>query len=153
MFEGTIVGLPRSRTFWFSQLLTYGDNFCYHCYPIYDKTIPEGKRLFNSTCYPYEGISGKLVIIERPVPEAVDSFMKFALNTPKNFEKKLHRYAVNMSRELRQARGLHIKYNEINERLPEILDYLDVNLPDEWVDKCLKMNMQTPDNDMSFYIS
>jgi hypothetical protein len=145
MFQGTVVGLPRSRTYWFSQLLTYGDNHCFHCYPIYDKEVPEGKVLFNSTCYPYEGIEGKLVIIERDVPEAVSSFMKFAENTPKHFDKKLHRYAVRMSRELRQAKGLHIKYNEINERLPEILDYLNVNLPDEWVAKCLDTNMQSPD--------
>jgi len=146
MFEGTIVGLPRSRTFWFSQLLTQGNNYCFHCYPIYDKTIPEGKRLFNSTCYPYDGIAGKLVIIERPVPEAVDSFMKYAQNAPKNFDKKLYRAAVGISKELRQARGLHIKYNEINERLPDILDYLDVSLPDEWITHCLNTNMQSPDN-------
>jgi hypothetical protein len=51
-----------------------------------------------------------------------------------------------MSKELRQAKGLHIKYNEINERLPEILDYLNLSLPDEWVASCLKTNLQSPDN-------
>jgi hypothetical protein len=150
MFEATIIGLPRSRTFWFSQLLTHGDSKCFHCYPMYDNEIPEGKRLFNSTCHPYEGIEGKLVIIERPVPEAYESFMKFAHNMPKNFDKRYYRAIVRQFHFLQSLKGLHVKYDQINDRIDEILAYIGVDLPKEWIEQCLNTNMQTGDNDMNF---
>jgi hypothetical protein len=153
VIEATIIGLPRSRTFWFSQLLTHGDNHCFHCFPVYDSDAPKGKRLFNSTCYPYDGISGKLVIIERSVCDAHESFMRFGNNIPKGFGKKYHRALVNQFRFLQSLKGLHVKYDEINDRIGEILAYLGVTLPIEWIQQCLSTNMQTSDNDFSPYLS
>jgi len=133
MIESTIIGLPRSRTFWFSQLLTHGDNHCFHCYPMYGDAIPIDKRLFNSTCHPSEGIIGKLVVIERPVPEAFESFMAFGQNLPKNFDRRYYRALVRQHKFIRSLSGFHVKYAEINDRLDEILAYIGVTLPKRWI--------------------
>ena len=150
MIRSTLVGLPRSRTYWFSQLLTYQDYHCFHCYPYYKVEVPEGKILLNSTCVPYSGIGGDPVIIERDLEESVDSFLKF-IKVPMSqlAIESMYTHTMAALDELRAKPHLDVKYEDIDDRLEEILAYMGVELPASRVLEFQKINLQTSDDGSS----
>lgn len=143
-FEGSIVGLPRSRTYWFSRLLTHGDIHCFHDYHSYEYDIPPDKRLFNSSCSPWNKQTGRLVIVHRDRDEAEASFKQFQNDTIPDIEVTR---AFNLGAAiLPKWSGLHVAYNDINDRIYEILLHIGVSFPSWWVDSMLTHNLQSTDN-------
>lgn len=84
-----IYSLPRCRTYWLSEFLTYGDWKCHHEYAIYLRTVQDMADFFNR---PNTGTvetaaaqgfylinhyqpNIKSVVIRRPVQEAIDHMM------------------------------------------------------------------------------
>lgn len=142
--EGTVVGLPRSRTFWFSQLLTYGTYFCYHDYYSYKyPEPPDGKFIYNSTPNPYTPMDGKVVIIERDWFEAEDAFYRFIGRVAPIGYRGLFEDWLLL---LKKKQGLHVSYEDIDERIDEILAYLEIDLPRAWIDYLTTKNLQSTDD-------
>jgi len=116
-----ITGLPRSRTAWFAAYLTQGDVLCYH-EAFYNNLPLEGAPYVGTADCGYAlkdwGIGEhKLVVIHRE-PESVASSMR-AIGLEDRFG-----YLPVLAEKLYKLDGLHVDFNEINERLEEIHDYL-----------------------------
>lgn len=89
-----IYALPRSRTAWLSNFLTYGDWTCHHEHAIFMRSIGDIKDFFshpNIGCAETAAVAGrhlihsvcpniKEVVILRPVDEVVDSFMNLDIS-------------------------------------------------------------------------
>jgi len=117
-----ITGLPRCRTAWFAAYFTNGVEHCYH------EPIPKGILIGDN-----EGASDcgyvispdwataigehKLVIIHRNPRKVHDSLINIGLGMTglKDLADRLYEY-----------KGLHIQYHEINDKLPEIHEYLGI---------------------------
>lgn len=152
IITSSIVGLPRSRTYWFSQLLTTGQYHCFHCYPYYDLAVPEDKILLNSTCAPFSGVGGDPVVIERDLEDSMDSFFRYAkIEIDRDHLRQLYKVTEDALNEVRRGKHLVVKYEDINDRLPEILDYMGVDIPEERIIEYIGLNLQSPD-DGSQYI-
>lgn len=104
-----IFGLPRSRTFWLSIFMDY------------DHEIPAGRDGLASTSYPlikdWVKPEDKVVIIHRDIDEVAESLA--GLFGDKNWAELLWPMALDLDR----VDGLHIDYEEIDERLQEIWNY------------------------------
>lgn len=140
-FEFTIVGLPRSRTYWFSQILTHGDVHCFHDFHAYRYKIPLRKRLGNASFTPWQEHTGKIVIIERDRVDAEVSFLNY-IDHPVGNEEAIFDKAESSLSELK---GLRIPFDRINERLVEILNYIDVDIPMGRIEEFLSMELNSPD--------
>jgi len=124
-----VCGLPRSRTAWFSTFLTYKDKFCYHegidgCETIEDYKAKLGTDKGDSdTCLMLLDMNtlfpdAPKVIIERDVQECIESASKM-LSVYINPE-----YFYFGRDRLDKIDGLRISYDDINDRLEEIWNYL-----------------------------
>lgn len=140
-FEFTIVGMPRSRTYWFSRLLTYGDVHCFHDFHAYKYKIPLRKRLGNASFTPWREHTGKLVIIERDRIDAEVSYLNY-VDEPTGMEGGIFDKCETALSELE---GLRIPYDKINERISEILDYIGVDVSQDRIDYFVDNNCQSPD--------
>jgi hypothetical protein len=146
-FEATIVGLPRSRTYWFSRLLSHGDAHCFHEFDNYKYPIPIRKRLFNSSFTPWLPHEGKILVIERDRAEAQASFLKFVAKPDLMLVESIFD-AGELSLDIMDA-GLRIDYNDVNGRLPEILDYMGIDLPEHRISSFLNKELNSPDTSES----
>ncbi len=140
-FEFTIVGMPRSRTYWFSRLLTYGDVHCFHDFHAYLYKIPKRKRLGNASFTPWQRHSGKIVIIERDRIDAEVSYLNF-IDQPTGREAKIFDACETALAELE---GLRIHYNDINANIIHILNYIGVDIPMGRVEEYLDKTLNSPD--------
>jgi len=144
MFHATIIGLPRSRTFWFSHFLTHGDYHCFHDYESYIYPEVKGKILLNSTPNALSKPVGNTVIIERDWREAMRSMQRF-LVLPYNVQDLANCY-MKMAEHLETLEGYRVKYEDINTRLPQILKHLDVQIPLNRLLEGRSFNKQSKDN-------
>jgi hypothetical protein len=140
-FDFSIVGMPRSRTFWFSELLTYGGVHCFHDYHAYKYRDPLRKRIGNASFTPWQRHTGKIVIIERDRIEAEVSFLNF-IDEPSGREGEIFDKA---EAALSDLDGLRVKYNDINARLVEILNYINVDIPMGRVEEYTKRSLNSLD--------
>lgn len=141
-----ITGLPRSRTAWFSAYLSSGDVFCYH-EAIRDERPLEG--------YPHTGTADcgyllcpdwvesigehKLVVIHRNPANVVNSLKKMGIGNKEEYEA-----LESLATALGHLNGLHICYDEINDRLEEMHDYLCLpNYDENRADMFKPLNIQT----------
>jgi len=113
MIEFMVIGLPRSRTTWLSNLLTTTATFCMHD-PLSQYTFPE---LNQYTCKKTFGIAdtaiysllgsrlnahpAKKLIIHRPISEINASLGR-------------HQVSQSDADQLDKIKGLHIDFNDIN---------------------------------------
>lgn len=110
-----VLGLPRSRTFWLSQFLgcVHEASYYYPNYPDFLRTKHKGD---STTCYPlikdYVKKSHK-VIIHRDEGEVQGSLKKL-------FDKEID---LSPWDSLYEEEGLHVHFDEINDKLPEIWAY------------------------------
>ena len=91
-----ILSLPRSRTAWLANFLTYENSYCFHEGLLSCKNISAMRQLFESTGKPTVGNSdcgnmlfldelrddfpeAKFVIIDRPVDEVIDELHEIGL--------------------------------------------------------------------------
>jgi hypothetical protein len=144
-FDFSIVGLPRSRTFWFSELLTHGGVHCFHDFHAYKYKIPLRKRLGNASFTPWQRHSGKVVIIERDRIDAEVSFLNF-IDNPTGREGEIFDKAEIALKELE---GLRVNYDEIDSRLIEILNYIGVDIPMGRIEEYLSTNLNSSDTSES----
>ncbi len=141
-FHATIVGLPRSRTFWFSELLTHGDYHCFHDYHSYRYPPIEGKILLNSTPNPLTPIEGNTVVIIRDMKAAERSLLRF-LEDP---DEEFIREAIELvASRLHLIDGYRVRYEDINTNLPQILKHLDVEIPITRAKEFVAYNRQSKD--------
>jgi hypothetical protein len=140
-FQFSIVGLPRSRTYWFSRLLTYGNVHCFHDFHAYKYKVPLRKRLGNASFTPWQRHTGKVVIIERDRIDAEVSFLNY-VEKPSGREGEIFDKA---ELAMGHLEGLRVKYEDINTRIYEILDYIGVTIPFDRVIEFLDKEMHSPD--------
>jgi hypothetical protein len=145
-FQFSIVGLPRSRTYWFSKLLSSEGVHCFHDFHAYKYKIPMRKILGNSSFTPWQKHTGKIVIIERDRIDAEVSFLNYvdnpdALLTGKIFDKA--------EESLAKLEGLRVPYDRINERLIEIINYIGVDVPMDRIERYIDKELHSPDTSES----
>jgi len=142
-----IISLPRSRTAWLSNYLTYGDSFCFHeglvgcdsLKALRGKMEATGfKTVGNSDCMNIllidnimeEFHDAKFVFIHRPKEEVIHELRKFGLN-----ENGFIEIAVQKMETLSDI-GLHVNYDDLKNPLvcAELYHYCTGNEPnfDRW---------------------
>jgi hypothetical protein len=122
-----VLGLPRSRTAWLANFLTYDNHFCFHeamngCRSIdeykeklaYNGDSNTGMMLFNmNALFP----DSPKVIIERDPKYAID----YCYKTYGSYDPQL---IYVLKEGLDKIDGLRIRYDDIDNRLQEIWEYL-----------------------------
>jgi len=144
-----VIGLPRSRTAWLANFLTYGDHFCFHeglngCHSIseYKQKIAgcgdsgTGLMMFDmNTLFP----DSPVVIIESNPGRSID----FMLKTYGAYEPSL---IYELWQKLDKIEGLRIRFEDINDRLEEIWTHLIGDGFDKRrADMLIKLNIQMVD--------
>ena len=141
-----ILGLPRSRTAWLANFFTTEKTFCFHeplakMYSYREIESLKTDRItgladtglgwFDLSIYPC-----KKVIIHRAVNDVNRALKRKGMSVDMSI----------LADRLKHVDGLHIEYEQINERLPEIWQYC-TNLPyDELRGEALKnFNVQVLD--------
>ena len=122
-----VVGLPRSRTAWLANFLTK-DRLCYHegfdnCHTIQEYKDKLGTDKGDSSTglmllnMHEEFPDSPIVVIENDFKKVAD----YAYKTYGYYDKKFIEYLNDC---LNNVDGLRIKFDDIDERLPEIWDHL-----------------------------
>jgi len=123
-----ILGLPRSRTGWLANFLTYGDITCSHEGLNKCTTLPEyvSKFTLNSgdsntglALFDFEPYfpDAKIIIIENSIDAAVSYSKKYYQNDSTEL-------MVKARKRLSEIDGLHIPFDGINNNLETIWDYV-----------------------------
>jgi len=122
-----ILGLPRSRTTWIANFLTYDGNYCHHeaingCSSVdeYKEKIDGcGDSTTNILMFDYEKDfpDSKIIIIHRDIKESIE-FSK------KVFKSDMTEMIEKANERLNLINGLHIMFDEINDKLKDIWEYL-----------------------------
>jgi hypothetical protein len=146
-FEATIVGMPRSRTFWFAELLTFGEYHCFHDFHAYKYPIPIRKRLLNSSFTSWLPHTGKIVVIERDRVEAEESFLNFVIEADPRLTASIFDACEESLKGYTDC--LRIHYNDVSDSLPEILEYIGVSLPQSRIDEYMNKTLNSPDTSES----
>ena len=145
-----IIGLPRSRTAWLSNFLTYDDMFCYHeglngCSSISD---------YKSKLGSFRGDSNTGLMLfnfEKHFPEAKVVIIDSEIDKASEFSKETYGEDITETLKLMKERldgikGLHINVNDINDKLKEIWEYVsDKTFNKERTDMLVKLNIQVND--------
>lgn len=129
-----IYGLPRSRTFWLSRLLTYGDWTCGHDEIQHARSLQDAKAWLNLPLTGTVETAGafwwrlvqnmrpdiKTVVVRRPVAASVDSLMRTGV-------------AFDEPRLLRAMQQLDAKLDQVERRVPGVLSIAYDDLASEEV--------------------
>lgn len=154
-----VLGLPRSRTLWFSQFLSYGGVKCVHEHFTADRDAQhiDGIRGYIDTnpLLARDYGDSPVLIIERDVESVIDSIYN-AFDKPrgvKHFRYAIRKYMAEYKKaldSLKPKNCLRIKYNEINHRILEIWHFLmpDIRPTYEHFNKYLKKVIKTPNRDI-----
>lgn len=145
-----ILGLPRSRTAWLANFLCYDGLTCTHEGLNGCNTIEEyrnkfvdnmgdantGLAMFNFQRYFSDF---KIIVIDRDI----DSAVKFSIE---NFGLDLTLSMKAIQKKLEVIPGLHIPYDEINDKLEGIWDYLSPNqFNEKRAEMLIKLDVQVRD--------
>lgn len=144
-----VTGLPRSRTAWLANFLTYDDQFCYHeglngCSSIdeyKDKVKDKGDSNTGLMMFDFKDHfpDSKVIVID----SSVDKSIEFSKSV---FGVDLTDIMVKGKTRLDSINGLHININDINDRLKEIWEYVsDKPFDKERADMLIKLNIQVND--------
>tara|TARA_R110000823_G_scaffold201784_1_gene332632 strand:+ start:6128 stop:6634 length:507 start_codon:yes stop_codon:yes gene_type:complete len=122
-----VTGLPRSRTAWLANFLTYGDNLCYHEGILGCKNIDEyidkignggdSNTLLASFDHTKFFPDAKVVIIDSTIEASVQYGWDYY---NKDMTVPMHMLKVRLD----GMRGLHVPFSEINNNLKNIWEYL-----------------------------
>ena len=123
-----ILGLPRSRTAWLANFLTYGDVTCTHEGLNGCRTLLEYKRQFKDNSgdsntglaiFDFESLFSdfKLIIIDSDIRRSVEFARKI-------YRADIYGQMVKMKKRLDSLEGLHVALHDIDDRLEEIWDYV-----------------------------
>lgn len=144
-----VLGLPRSRTAWLANFLTYDGLFCYHeglngCNSIgdyVDKIGTNGDSNTGLMFFDFEPYfkDSKIIVIDSDI----DKSIKFA---KKVFKEDISDAMAIAKASLDKIKGLHIKYEEINDRLDAIWSYVsDKPMNKKRAENLTKLNIQVND--------
>lgn len=143
-----VVGLPRSRTAWLANFLTYDGNFCYHEGLNGCSSIEEYKeKLGNNKGDSCTGLP--LIDLEGEFPEAPKLIIESDVQDSVEFAKNM--YGFDLTKELTDfkckmdsMKGMRVKLENINDSLEDIWKYL-IGTPydKERGDMLSNMNVQT----------
>ena len=123
-----VIGLPRSRTAWLANFLTYDNHFCFHegldnCATVEEYKQKLGQNKGDSSTglmlldMNNEFPDAPKVIIENDMSKAIDySYKTYGYYDPA--------YIQGLNTKLLAIDGLHINYHEIDQSLKQIWDYL-----------------------------
>ena len=144
-----VAGLPRSRTAWMANFLTYDGHFCHHEGWARCRTMEEyraflgddgdsgtGMQFINiNTAFP----GSKVLIIERPLKEVAASI--------ESVFGECNRDRLNVFDDsMKKVDGLRLPFAKLNESLPMVWDYLIGTTYDERRGKMLaSLNVQVND--------
>jgi len=143
-----VVGLPRSRTAWLANFLTYENNFCYHegiegCSTLADYKNKLGETKGDSCTalmllnLNKEFPNAPVLIIEADIKRSVE-FSK------KTYGKDLTKEMTMLKEQMKFLKGLRIQLENVNDSLEEIWSYLIGTPYDKKRGDLLKnMNIQT----------
>lgn len=115
-----IAALPRSRTKWLSNFLTYGGAFCCHEGEYFDQASGYTYLGDANTTFCLYGVpcEGPIVVIRRNKNDVIESLIRIF-----GYPDKMPEIVGLLETGLNNINGLHINYNDINERLEEIWQY------------------------------
>jgi len=145
-----VIGLPRSRTAWLANFLTYEDSFCFHegingCSTIeeyrdklgnYKGDSNTGLMLFNFRKY---FPKTKVVVIDSTIEESV----KFAMDV---YDEDIEESMTKAKKRLDSIDGLHINIKDINKNLRKIWEYVSEKpFNKDRADMLVKLNIQVND--------
>jgi len=140
-----VCGLPRSRTAWLANFLTYDGLYCYHeglvgCRNLneyYDKIGDDG----DSTTIPHllDLPDCRKVIIDRDIHRAIQF-------TEANYGPANYEYYSFLKDYLSKMEGLHIPFSEINNSLRQIWEYVtDIPFDGKRANMLIQLNVQEHD--------
>ncbi len=122
-----VAGLPRSRTAWLANFLSYDGHFCFHegingCH-----SMNEYKEKLNGNGDSCTGLM--LLDIERHFPNAPKVIIESDPQTSIDFMKDVYgmddpQYIYDLQDKLNKLSGLRIHFDEINENLEVIWNHL-----------------------------
>lgn len=143
-----VIGLPRSRTAWLANFLTYGDRFCYHEGLDGCSTIEEYKEKLGA--HKGDSCTGLMAIdIEAAYPEAPKLIIESSIDKAVEFTEEIYGvYTPEVFEDLKTKldgiKGMRVKVEDINNSLEEIWDYL-IGTPynKERGDMLSNMNIET----------
>lgn len=141
-----VLALPRSRTAWLANFLTYGDLFCHHdglegvssLEEYRDKVTGKGDSNTGLVMFNFKKHfpDAKVIIID----SSIDASVKFI---KEHYSVDSHNEMTFMKKKLDSFEGLHIAYEDINERLQDIWEYVsDEPFDKERAKMLLKLNIQ-----------
>lgn len=148
-----ITGLPRSRTAWFAEFMTYNGVYCHHelLNNIKNKSdfeciMKSGDNVGNSDCglfiTNHEDMfpEAKTVIIHRDLNDVRDSLKNKGINFPVNLLRNIEILNSAMN-------GLHVDFLDINKRLEEIYYYctakeVDAKRAKKYIDKNIQSEVK-----------
>ena len=150
-----ITGLPRSRTAWLANLLTTRETLCHHEGLIEARnkseyeamlysdtaTVGDANTILALPCYSEVlELTTKVVVIHRKIEEVIRSSEVFL---GASLEGKVQVFEEQSYR-LGKIRGLHINFEDINQRIQEIWEYCT---PEPFsrvrTNKLMQLNVQT----------
>jgi hypothetical protein len=141
-----VLGLPRSRTAWLANFLTYDGQFCFHegvngCNSIEEyKVKVEGKGDSNTGLMLFDFEKhfpdAKIIIIDSDIDRAVD-FGRDIYGLDIEIE------MVVAKNRLDKMKGFHVKLEEIDGQLKEIWEYVsDKEFNQDRADMLIKLDVQ-----------
>jgi hypothetical protein len=157
-----ITGLPRSRTNWFAQYFDGLPDITAHHEVLnglkskqefYDAMEAPG-YVINSdsglfvTNYLEQWPDAPCVVIHRGISDVFNSLRR--LFATHGFPMPNFQFLVEQREAINKIDGLHVQYSDINDRLPEIHEYLGIPYDAEYAEKAKDMNMQQTDFSVDF---
>lgn len=127
-----ILGLPRSRTAWLANFMTYNGFYCHHeglngCSSMLEykhKIYTDGDSSTGLAMFPFRAMfpTARTVIIDNSITAAV-AYGKEHYNFDSTEQ------MLDLTEKLDAIDGLHIPYNDINNRLADIWSHLTKDAP------------------------
>lgn len=145
-----ILGLPRSRTAWLANFMTYGDTFCYHegingCHTVEDY---KAKLSYNKG----DSSTGAVLIdLDKHFPDAKKVIIDSDINRAIEYSEELtgnpnEDWMTHIQSRLYQLDGLKVDYDDIDDNLQAIWEYLtDTEYNEDRANMLLKLNIQVQD--------
>ncbi len=145
-----ILGLPRSRTAWLANFCTHDGLFCHHealngCHTMREYANKFKDEVGDSNTglifFDFKKYlpNAKIIVIDKNIERSVD----FA---EKEFDFDSFSAFTHAKKMLDELDGLHVKFEEIDERLEEIWKYVtDKPFDQKRADMLLKMRIQVKD--------
>jgi len=145
-----ILGLPRSRTAWLANFMTYRQTFCYHeglngCYTIDDFKQKLGLNKGDSSTgavlldLDHHFPDAKKVIIESDIERSIQYSQEMYGNTHED-------WLLHIQSRLYLTEGMRVNVNDIFDKLKDIWEYLTESKYDKSRgDMLKKLNIQVQD--------